>query len=325
MDNKFALKLRALFQRLHLCKTNEGISPRNILEKEQANSLIYEKLMSGQPCMIARYGANELGIAVNYLGVREKKHSYLSYARGTTPAWWWNENLRYAISNNAGFFPATDEWLEKFAQLMISDSKYADILGTSQPEETYMECFLKDDVRYMRLSDFEPFWSPNPWSRALEGKRVLVVYPLADSIKEQYKKRELLFSNKNVLPKFASLQAIKSIQSLGCAHQGFATWFDALRYMENEISKAQFDVCLIGCGAYGFPLAAFVKRMGKQAIQMGGSLQLLFGITGSRWDQPIKENGRILDFTSLVNEHWIRPSASDKPANYRQVENSCYW
>ena len=94
MDNKFALKLRALFQRLHLCKTNEGISPRNILEKEQANCLIYETLMSGQPCMIARYGANELGIAVNYLGVREKKHSYLSYARGTTPAWWWNENLR---------------------------------------------------------------------------------------------------------------------------------------------------------------------------------------------------------------------------------------
>ena len=116
MDNKFALKLRALFQRLHLCKTNEGISPRNILEKEQANNLIYETLMSGQPCMIARYGANELGIAVNYLGVREKKHSYLSYARGTTPAWWWNENLRYAISNNAGFFPATDEWHEKPAQ-----------------------------------------------------------------------------------------------------------------------------------------------------------------------------------------------------------------
>ena len=208
---------------------------------------------------------------------------------------------------------------------MISDSKYADILGTSQPDETYMECFLKDDVRYMRLSDFEPFWNPDPWSRALEGKRVLVVYPLADSIKEQYKKRELLFANKDVLPKFANLQAIKSIQSLGSAHQGFATWFDALRYMENEISKAQFDVCLIGCGAYGFPLAAFAKRMGKQAIQMGGSLQLLFGITGSRWDQPINENGRILDFTSLVNEHWIRPSASDKPANYRQVENSCYW
>ena len=27
----------------------------------------------------------------------------------------------------------------------------------------------------------------------------------------------------------------------------------------------------LGCGAYGFPLAAHVKRMGKKAIHMGGS------------------------------------------------------
>lgn len=33
---------------------------------------------------------------------------------------------------------------------------------------------------------------------------------------------------------------------------------------------------------YGFPLAAHVKHKGKQAIHLGGTLQLLFGIKGNR-------------------------------------------
>ena len=39
-----------------------------------------------------------------------------------------------------------------------------------------------------------------------------------------------------------------------------------------------FDIALIGCGAYGFPLAAFVKGIGKKAVHIGGPLQLFFGI-----------------------------------------------
>lgn len=43
--------------------------------------------------------------------------------------------------------------------------------------------------------------------------------------------------------------------------------------MESEIDKADFDVALIECGAYGFPLAAYCKSIGKQGIQIGESLQ----------------------------------------------------
>lgn len=58
--------------------------------------------------------------------------------------------------------------------------------------------------------------------------------------------------------------------------------------MQDEISKEDYDICLIGCGAYGFSLAAYVKRCGKQAIHMGGALQLLFGIKGK--DGMTKDN-----------------------------------
>ena len=84
--------------------------------------------------------------------------------------------------------------------------------------------------------------------------------------------------------------------------------------MENEISRKDFDVALIGCGAYGFPLAAYVKRLGKQAIHVGGPLQLYFGIKGKRWDN-----------SGLYNEYWISPSDNERPKNLNKVEGGCYW
>ena len=49
--------------------------------------------------------------------------------------------------------------------------------------------------------------------------------------------------------------------------------------------KIDFDVAIIGCGAYGFPLAAKLKQAGKQAIHLAGATQLLFGIKGKRWEE----------------------------------------
>ncbi|MGG6498696.1 UNVERIFIED_CONTAM: hypothetical protein NY603_37795, partial [Bacteroidetes bacterium 56_B9] len=79
-----------------------------------------------------------------------------------------------------------------------------------------------------------------------------------------------------ILPAF-DLQTIKAVQTIGnYIDSRFNTWFDALEFMKNEIDKREYDICLLGCGAYGLPLAAHIKRTGKKAIHMGGSLQLLF-------------------------------------------------
>lgn len=50
--------------------------------------------------------------------------------------------------------------------------------------------------------------------------------------------------------------------------------------MENEISGIDFDICILGCGAYGLSLAATIKRMGKKAVHMGGGSQLLLVLKG---------------------------------------------
>lgn len=105
----------------------------------------------------------------------------------------------------------------------------------------------------------------------------------------------------------------------GTQNNDFETWFDALDFMKNEISSKDFDIALIGCGAYGLPLAAHVKRMGKIAIQLAGWTQMLFGIYGNRWIEDQKE------YAHFVNEHWTRPNETEKPKHSAIVENGCYW
>ena len=184
-------------------------------------------------------------------------------------------------------------------------------------------------VKTIQLLLLEPYHAKHPWSRVLKGKKVLVIHPFAETIQHQYEqKRTLLFKNPDVLPEF-QLETIKAVQSLG-GQSPFNTWFDALEYMKDEIDKRDYDIALIGCGAYGFPLAAHVKRTGKKAVHLGGALQLLFGIKGKRWINPyygkvflpfLKENY----YNNLMNEFWVYPSESERPSNAANVEGACYW
>ena len=122
---------------------------------------------------------------------------------------------------------------------------------------------------------------------------------------------------------------VEAVQSLGGESSDFANWFAALEWMKREIDREPYDVCLIGCGAYGFPLAAHAKRTGHQAIHLGGALQLLFGIKGKRWENPyygVNEWGiKRGCYSNLINEYWVRPNDTQRPQNAQQVEGACYW
>ncbi|MFI1772468.1 hypothetical protein [Thalassobellus citreus] len=294
-------------------------------DPNKASQLIIDALISRKPCMIARFGAFELSIVVNYLGVNSDNKKVLNYIRGNEPDWWWSESLIKYMNTNAGFFPPTIEKIEQFCQLMLNDIPQLDILGSWMQSENFIDDRLTGDKVHLRL--LEPFWAKTPWTKALEGKKVLVLHPFDETIKEQYSKRNFLFE-KEILPEF-ELSTIKAIQSIGDSDTRFKDWFEALDFMKNEIDKIDYDICLIGAGAYGFPLAAHVKRSGKKAVHLGGSLQLLFGIRGNRWEDPnygVKEWG--IDkgsYVKLMNEYWVRPNEKDKPKNADAVEGACYW
>lgn len=281
-----------------------------ISDPDDAATIISNALKAEMPCMISRLGFTELDAMLGF-----KKGVPLSLLRKCFP-FWVGDRTKLKMQANAGFFPKTNRMLSRFSDLMFAIIPSIDIITIFRSEESLA---VKHKCIKIKAPYLEPFWSINPWTAQLKNKKVLVIHPFAESIKSQYAKRDLLFDNKDVLPEFASLTVIKAVQSIGGETNGFKTWFDALQYMENEIDKVEYDVALIGCGAYGMPLAAHCKKMGKKSVHLGGSLQLLFGIRGNRWEteQDI--------YMQFMNEHWVRPLESERPAGAQNVENACYW
>lgn len=321
--NRFSINILKLFRKtvskLYLKQEKKSICEQ---DPNKASEKIYNALISDSPSMIARFGSTELTCLVNYLGVKNGKGKYLDFVKGKTLPWWWESAVMTQMQQWSGFFPPTREKIEQFCQLMIKEIDEVNILGSWLENEKYFEQNL-DKCTKLRLYTLEPFWSNFPWTKALEGKRVLVVHPFSETIKQQYKKREVLFSN-NLLPVF-ELKTIKAVQSIGGEITKYKDWFEALNYMKSEIDKTDYDICLIGAGAYGFPLAAHVKRNGKKGFHMGGSLQLLFGIKGKRWEDPNYGINAGISYPSLFNKHWVRPLELEKPKNSKQVEDNCYW
>ena len=287
--------------------------------KDYANTLIYNALIDDKPLMITRFGSTELTCLSNYIGVKDvnKYKNYKSFIQSKTPPWWWELKIIEQMQNWSGFFPTKIDKIEQFCELMLEDMKNVDILGSWLKEE----CFFQESLvnsNFVMLEDLEPFFSTTPWTKALKNKRVLVVHPFAETIEEQYQFREHLFDNE-LLPQF-DLLTIKAVQSIAKEKTQFNDWFEALDSMKNEISNKEFDICILGCGAYGFPLASYVKSIGKKAIHLGGATQLLFGIKGKRW-----ENYLVYPYRNLYNDYWVRPKETDKPKMANIVEGACYW
>lgn len=275
------------------------------ISSELGSSLIRERLQQNRPLMVARFGSVEIK------GVLYPRMPWLIRLMI-------RDKILTPMQNNAGFFSISEDALKKFSALMIEDMKLLDVLGSWRIEEKFLLKFFPVAKR-IELRSLEPYLTENPWSEVLEGLKVLLVHPFNTTIERQYKdNRTLLFADQRVLPKFKTLETINAVQTVAGQKSKFKDWFEALDSMKIEIDAKDFDVAIIGCGAYGFPLAAHVKRMGKKAIHLGGPTQILFGIKGRRWDNhPL--------ISPLYNEHWVRPAPEDVPDGANKVENGCYW
>lgn len=308
------------------------LNPECDCDRQSSNDKIYSLLVQGKPCMISRFGTTEINCINNYLCVHRKRPyliKCLDYITDYTHTPWWNKDHWQTMSLWSGIFPPCQETAERFSERYLQDIPEIDLLGCHQYYEKYMP--LREDVIRVQLEMLYPFFVERPWTRYLKGKKVLVVHPFEATIKQQYGKRKLLFDNPEVLPDF-ELKTLKAVQTIAGNKSEFKDWFEALKYMEDKISETDFDVCILGCGAYGLPLAAHVKRMGKQAIHLAGGTQLLFGILGKRW---VEQYGDILhyrpgididvNYRSLFNDNWCYPLDEDVPKNADIVENGCYW
>lgn len=293
---------------------------KKTLSGVETNEYISDKIQKVTPCFIGRFGGNELQMVVSLL----KRSPYALYRQAFLDS----------LCSNAGFFPNDLKYAEKFKSLMLDSCGQLDLCGIWNlfMEDYILECYAPN-CSLTILGYLEPFtlyWQKDtktkPWTHSLEGKKVLVIHPFAETIRKQYEKnRENIFRNiypaEDILPKF-ELITLKAVQTInGTGADRYTDWFDALGSMIEKCQSIDFEVAIIGCGAYGFPLAAEIKKMGKVAIHLGGVTQRLFGIKGKRWTQGgYGEQSKVME-----NEYWVHPAKEERPKDFDKIEGGCYW
>jgi len=289
------------------------------LYNQDANDYCRELLESDKPCMISKFGMIELNALVQFKSIHQKCYSfrdYIQYIKNKRPTLWWNDGIN-ALCSNAGFFPNDSSLLKDFYEVNIAAMKCIDVLGSYLENENYFTRELINAKKINIDGYYAPFFYYNPWTSALRGKKVLVIHPFETSIQSQYKIRKLLWMNEDVLPNF-ELITIKAEQTMLGQTCEYLNWFEALDSMKRKMEAVDFDIALIGAGAYGMPLAAHAKELGKKAVHLAGWTQVLFGIKGRRWvDMP--------SVAKYMNDYWVNPLSEEIPQNFKKVEDGCYW
>lgn len=280
--------------------TREKYGKRKKLSAEETNAYYRDLILSGKPFLAGRLGAGEMR-RVNRYVMKE-----LGLCKNYKEA-----NLKSVIIENS---PELADWYcEKLIELLPN----VDILPVwCQIAEPYLVRQFAKKAKLAHFEDIEPFWYENPWTSALKGKKVLVINPFDETIRQQYEKRELLFDNKDMLPEF-ELHTLKSVMVLTPEENTYGNIIDVVDYTYNEAMKIDFDIALLGCGQVGMLVAEKFRQQGKQAIYLGGALQLIFGIKGKRWDGQEK-------YARMYNEHWTYP-IEQPPTSYKRIEGGCYW
>jgi|694.fasta_scaffold81511_4 hypothetical protein len=303
---------------------NKGI--RRKIDLFSADEIISLAIKRANPCLIGRIGGTEARFMSSF--IKEfpehfgEKYLFRSWKSKTNL-----EKRKREAQLNSGFFYDNNLEAERFVWKYMDALKDTDVLGGWGFAFTWPESFALKNSKLMVINkEFTAPWVEkhsyrfetlaSPWAQSLDKKKVLIISPFSNTILKQHKIIKKVFPNV-YYPDF-TIQTINAPLTSGTYDFSNNNWFELLRNMELEIDARDFDIALISCGSYSYPLAQYAKKVGKIGIHCGGALQLFFGIMGNRW------NGST-EITKYANNYWTRPTKSETPHGANLIENACYW
>jgi hypothetical protein len=282
---------------------------------EESNAILYSLVSKTEPFHIARLSDNATKTALYY---------YKNNGLTNIP-----QNYIAKMDTHDGIYCKTASDIELYAR----------VYHKAVLNGTYLACFpqlcIQEQTQYLELMKqekgihnraLEPFYllstnsTQDPWTYALLSKKVLIIHPFVESFKKQ-RGNGFEFTPK---PIFAPDQEFLYYKTYNClaGNRPHNSWFETFSNMMKDIVKLDFDIALLGCGGYGVPLCNFISQtLKKQAIYIGGGLQLLFGVYGTRW-----ENHEIIGpLIRAPNSKWTRPSEEETIPSANMIERGCYW
>jgi len=295
-----------------LPKLNSSESFR-LASEEKISSLLRSPL----PCAIGKIGTTEL-LGLEYL------YRYIQLPWPPAASW---RRPAQRLHDCSGLFPVRRDIYLRWAEELREALPRLDVLAQWQLSSNYLTTVEDRILTLLAPQAFRahrlyihPLHPPAPWLKDLARLRWLVVHPFEKTIRAQ-------------LPHLASLgvypadtlpdlqRRARDTSILACPQFSYmvppkqANWFATLEELKKEMERLDFDIALIGAGAWSLPLAAHAKSIGRKGIHLGGTTQLLFGIRGSRFDQ----------WGFDYHQGWVRPLPEETPANCRLMEEGAYW
>jgi len=280
------------------------------------DAAIRSALLHPEPCAIGKIGTSEL-LMLEYT----ERWIRLSWPHSAS----WRRPAN-RLFHSGGLFPVQKRIFNKFVFEYSKTVQSLDLVAQWQASRTYEAAFEQAILNRLcphavrvnfRLLQF--FTPRAPWLDDLAKLRWLVIHPFEETIRTQLPHlAELGVYSESARGDLA--RRARDTAILACPQLPYMVpprhrdWFEALEDLKSRMEKMEFDIALVGAGAWSLPLVAHAKAMGKKGMHLGGSLQLMFGIKGGRFD-----NKRI------YNSRWTRPLPADVPANHQLMENGAYW
>lgn len=276
---------------------------------------------SSEPFFIGRNGSTEMEILADWQTSKLIK-----------------PHLLKKLEQYSGIWPATQEsvnaWAEEYTEsLKLLDGLAAGWYKPLAKAESDLLNFYNPNAFRTPLRSLEPYYvSPeNRWTWLLAKKDVAVVSSFAQTIQSQLKKGEAIWApllSETFLPSttrwhtvqtyFPPLIAGKGLTKTSWASVGVENWSGAVDHIVEAVLKTKAQIAILGCGGLAMIAGARLRKKGVSVILLGGAVQVLFGIKGSRWATH--------DIISKFwNENWVWPSRLETPQNAGSIEGACYW
>lgn len=324
-------KLKAYFKKVPLLESvYSGIKyPIEALHKSRYNTISQQEFVNDVKIAIEKnigYAAGKIGKSPQhwmYYEIVLKKEKKLQKIQE------FEKLLLFHGFKQSGVFPANLNYYLEFNEFYIEQIKNLDSLGIFYypPElEIIGHYQLKNKIIYFQYQEPEresPSDEKNCYLQYFKDKKVLLICPFAEILKER--------ATKDIFEGIWSKTGKKwfypnSVEALELPYgfvretqEKYSTAVDLLRDITREIDNRDFDVALIAAAGLAIPIASHVKNLGKIGIDLGGHLQILFGVLGKRWRE--RQDWQ----EQYFNDYWIDMPAKYKPKQTDVCDAGAYW
>jgi hypothetical protein len=245
----------------------------------------------------------------------------------------YEKGLEFNCLKQQGIFPVDYDFYRFYMQFYAGHIRNIDCLGlclglAQYPDEFTIIDYYQLKNKFIHFIDQEPDRSvPNNndecYLHYFRDKKILLICPFAEVLKERATKEifEGVWSKtgkKWFYPK--QVEALEFPYGFSCeTHKIYATVLDLFKHITTEIDKRDFDIALIAAAGLAVPIASYIKNTGKIAIDLGGHLQIIFGVLGKRW-RDWEDWKR-----DYFNDYWIDMPAKYRPKETDVCDQGAYW